>query len=60
MIYADRLIDIIHDGIVPVASEREAELRFEEILRTVPKYGKNKATLKRYLEYHRELQTLMR
>jgi uncharacterized protein len=60
VIYADRLIDIIHDGIVPVASEREAELRFEEILRTVPKYGKNKATLKRYLEYHRELQTLMR
>ena len=60
VIYADRLVDIIHDGIVQVTSERDAEQRFEEILRTVPKYGKNKVTLKRYLEYHREIQTLMR
>ena len=60
VIYADRLVDIIHGGIVQVASERDAERRFEEILRTVPKYGKNDFTLKRYLEYHREIQTLMR
>ena len=60
VIYADRLVDIIHDGIVQVTSERDAENRFEEILRTVPKYGKNDITLKRYLEYHREIQNLMR
>lgn len=49
VIYADRLVDIIYDGIVPVKSEREAEERFEEILRTYPKYGKNEVTLNRYL-----------
>lgn len=60
IIYADRLVDIIHDGIVPVASERDAEERFEEILRAYPKYGKNAITLERYLGYHRELQGLMK
>lgn len=60
VIYADRLVDIIHDGIVPVKSEREAEERFEEILRTYPKYGKNEITLNRYLGYHREIQGLMK
>jgi uncharacterized protein len=59
VIYADRLVDIIHDGIVPVKSEQEAEERFEEILRTYPKYGKNEITLNRYLGYHREIQGLM-
>ncbi len=59
VIYADRLVDIIHDGIVPVKSEREAEERFEDILRTYPKYGKNEITLNRYLGYHREIQGLM-
>jgi uncharacterized protein len=59
VIYADRLVDIIHDGIVPVKSEREAEDRFEEILQTYPKYGKNQITLERYLGYHREIQGLM-
>jgi len=59
IIYADRLVDIIHDRIVPVASERDAEERFEEILRTYPKYGKNEITLKRYLGYHQEIQGLM-
>ncbi len=58
IIYADRLVDIIHDGIVTVRSEREAEDRFEEILRTYPKYGKNNITLDRYLGYHREIQGL--
>ncbi len=60
IIYADRLVDIIYDGIVPVRSERDAEERFEEILRTYPKYGKNTITLERYLGYHREMQGLMK
>jgi len=59
IIYADRLVDIIHDGIVMVASEQDAEVRFEKILRTYPKYGKNEITLNRYLGYHREIQGLM-
>lgn len=59
VIYADRLVDIINDGIVTIKSEREAEERFEEILRTYPKYGKNAVTLERYLGYHREIQGLM-
>ena len=58
IIYADRLVDIITDGIVPIKYEREAEERFEEILKTIPKYGKNDKTLERYLGYHREIQDL--
>ena len=60
IIYADRLVDIIHDGVVTLKSESEAETRFEEILRTYPKYGKNAITLNRYLGYHREIQGLMK
>jgi uncharacterized protein len=60
VIYADRLVDIIYDGIVPVKSEQDAEERFEEILRSYPKYGKNEITLNRYLGYHREVQGLMK
>jgi uncharacterized protein len=59
IIYADRLVDIITDGIVPIESEQEAEDRFEEILRAYPKYGKNESTLNRYLGYHREIQGLI-
>jgi uncharacterized protein len=59
IIYADRLVDIITDGIVEIKNESEAETRFEEILRTYPKYGKNEKTLIRYLGYHREIQGLM-
>jgi uncharacterized protein len=58
-IYADRLVDIITDGIVTIADDAEAELRFEEILSHYPKYGKNEITLNRYLGYHREIQALM-
>jgi uncharacterized protein len=58
IIYADRLVDIIIDGIVPIKDEREAEESFEEILRTIPKYGKNETTMERYLRYHREIQGL--
>ena len=60
IIYADRLVDIITEDIVEVKEEIEAEENFEEILRTHVKYGKNDMTLARYLEYHREIQELMR
>ncbi len=60
VIYADRLVDIITDGIVEIKNELEAENRFEEILRTYPKYGKNEITLNRYLGYHREIQGLIK
>ena len=58
IIYADRLVDIITEDIVHTDEELEAEERFEEILRTIPKYGKNDITLARYLNYHREIQGL--
>jgi uncharacterized protein len=60
VIYADRLVDIITDNIVRISEEKEAEERFEEILKTIPTYGKNELTLKRYLGYHAEIQGLMR
>jgi len=59
IIYADRLVDIITEDIVPIDEEIEAEERFEKILRTIPKYGKNDITLSRYLGYHREIQNLL-
>jgi len=41
VIYADRLVDIITDGIVDIGvDETQAEQRFEEILTEYPKYGK--------------------
>ncbi|MCL5978548.1 MAG: HDIG domain-containing protein [Nitrospirae bacterium] len=60
VIYADRLVDIITDGIVEIKNEIEAEQRFEDILNEYPKYGKNRKTLNRYLGYHNEIQVLMR
>lgn len=60
IIYADRLVDIITDGIVKINSEAEAEQKFIEILKTYPKYGKNEITLNRYLVYHREIQGLVK
>ena len=59
IIYADRLVDIITEDIVQIQEDIEAEERFEEILRTIPKYGKNDITLSRYLNYHREIQSLL-
>jgi uncharacterized protein len=41
VIYADRLVDIITDPNGIVSSEREAEERFEEILTSNVRYGKN-------------------
>jgi len=60
VIYADRLADIIHDGIVEVADERDAEVRFKEILHETPKYGNNELTKARYFACHDEIQGLIR
>ncbi|MBI4825424.1 MAG: HDIG domain-containing protein [Nitrospirae bacterium] len=60
VIYADRLVDIITDGIIMINDELEAETKFENILKTIPKYGKNEITLERYLGYHSEIQRLMK
>jgi uncharacterized protein len=57
IIYADRLVDIITDGVVE--NESQAEERFEEILAANIRYGKNELTLQRYLSYHKEIQGLM-
>lgn len=57
IIYADRMVDIITDGVVQINSESEAEARFEEFIRDVPKYHKNQVTYERYLGYHREIQS---
>jgi uncharacterized protein len=43
-----------------ISEEKEAEERFEVILKTIPKYGKNELTLKRYLGYHAEMQGRIR
>ena len=59
IIYADRLVDIIHDGIVEIQEEPEAETHFVEILKEYPKYGKNEITMNRYLLYHNEIQELI-
>lgn len=60
VIYADRLVDIITEDIVDIAGdELEAERRFEEILGSYPRYGKNDTTRQRYLGYHAEIQGLM-
>jgi len=60
VIYADRLVDIITDPNRIVSNELEAEERFEEILTTDVRYGKNALTLERYLGYHLEVQALIR
>lgn len=59
VIYADRLVDIIHDGIVELGGELEAETRFKEILQGEIKYGKNDITAERYFRYHDEIQGLI-
>lgn len=59
VIYADRLVDIIHDGIVQIDDEHEAETCFKEILKGDIKYGKNDITTERYCRYHDEIQNLM-
>ncbi len=60
VIYADRLVDIIHDGVVRIDDELEAETNFKEILKNEIKYGKNDITAQRYFGYHDEIQSLMK
>lgn len=59
VIYADRLVDIIMDGVVAIGSELDAETGFVEILKNHLRYGKNEKTLNRYLSYHKEIQGLI-
>jgi uncharacterized protein len=59
VIYADRMVDIYTDGIVPDTDEKDAENRFAEILQKYEKYGKNPVTLQRYLALHREIHEWM-
>jgi uncharacterized protein len=59
VIYADRLVDIYTEGIVPDTNEKMAEARFAEILCSYEKYGKNATTLQRYLTLHAEIQGWM-
>jgi uncharacterized protein len=55
IIYADRLVDIYTDGIVPNTDETDAETRFVAILNQYEKYGKNPVTLKRYVVMHNQI-----
>lgn len=59
VIYADRLVDIIHGGIVEIEDELGAEKRFKEILAKNVKYGKNDITRRRYFRCHDEIQGLI-
>lgn len=59
VIYADRLTDILWDGIVKIESPQDAENHFIDILKDNIKYRKNLQTLERYLGYHAEIQGLM-
>jgi uncharacterized protein len=59
VIYADRLVDIYTDGIVPDTDEDKAEACFDDILNRYEKYGKNDITLKRYLVMNREIHGWM-
>ncbi|MCG8565792.1 MAG: HDIG domain-containing protein [Desulfobacterales bacterium] len=59
IIYADRLVDIIHDGIVNLENELQAETEFKQILKDHIRYGKNEITTRRYYGYHDEIQGLI-
>lgn len=60
VIYADKLSDIIShpDGLV--SGEEEAEQRFAEILKANPALNKGEGPLARHLQYHEEIQSLMK
>jgi len=60
ILYADRLIDILTEGVFNFQNDQEAEQRFEEIITHYRGYGKDKPTSDRYLGYHREISTLIR
>ncbi len=59
VIYADRMVDIYTDGIVPNADKKYAETRFVEILNQYEKYGKNPVTMQRYICLNREIHEWM-
>lgn len=59
VIYADRMVDIYTDGIVPDTDETKAETNFAEILSAYEKYGKNPTTLQRYLALDTAIQGWM-
>lgn len=59
VIYADRMVDIYVDKIVPDTNEKDAEDRFVGILQQYEKYGKNEITLKRYIVLHQEIHEWM-
>ena len=59
VVFADRMVDIYTDGIVPGTDEEDAEKRFDEILETYEKYGKNPVTLARYKVLNREIHEWM-
>ena len=60
VIYADKLVDIISSPMKIVTTEREAEERFPEILKTQPGLAKGEKPLERHLRYHDEIQALMK
>jgi|TARA_B100000315_G_scaffold260330_1_gene320898 uncharacterized protein len=57
VIYSDRIVDIIQDN---VANDKEAEIKFEEILEKYERYGKNSKTKARYFNLHHEIQNWMK
>lgn len=59
VIYADRMVDIYMDLIVPDTDEKDAESSFVEILHKYEKYGKNETTLQRYIALHDEIHDWM-
>lgn len=59
VIYADRMVDIYMDGLVPNTDEKDAENRFVEILNQYEKYGKNTFTMQRYVSMHQVIHEWM-
>ena len=59
ILYADRLIDILTEGVFNFRNDQEAENRFEEIITHYQGYEKDKPTSGRYLAYHREISRLI-
>lgn len=57
--YADWLVDIYTDGIVPGANEAMAEAQYVEIVNRYDKYSKTPATKERFLALHTEIQGWM-
>jgi uncharacterized protein len=60
VIYADKLSDIVSHPNGLVSSDAEAEERFAEILKAYPALNKGDKPLGRHLQYHEEIQGLMK